>query len=117
MASHVKQRNNKGSSKKDTASDPAPANGSPSKSKPSNNKPTTKFGTLGLPKNSDQVWSRFVLMTSVLIIVIVLKWRKTDLVTWVSQNELVDLGKVKSQSLICSPTYMEEVSQFQGTLN
>ena len=117
MASYVKQRNNKGSSKKDTASDPAPANGSPSKSKPSNNKPTTKFGTLGLPKNSDQVWSRFVLMTSVLIIVIVLKWRKTDLVTWVSQNELVDFGKVKSQSLICSPTYMEEVSQFQGTLN
>ena len=103
MASQVKQRNNK-ETKKVITNEPAlnETKGSPSKKKPAINDDDTskgyKFGTLGLPKKKDQVWSRFVLMTSVLIIVIVMKWRKTDMVTWVPQKELAQ-GKVKSNTL------------------
>lgn len=119
MASQVKQRNNKESKKLITTNSALnESKGSPSKNKPAvpSNDDTSKgykFGTLGLPKKKDQLWSRFVLMTSVLIIVIVMKWRKTDLVTWVPQKEIPQ-GKVKTQPLICSQTYFDEISKFKG---
>ena len=51
-------------------------------------------------------------MTGVLIIVVVTKWRKSDVVTWVGKND--KLIKAKSQPLICSDSYMNEINQFQG---
>jgi hypothetical protein len=37
----------------------------------------TKFGPIGI-KKEDQLWSRAVLMTGVLVIVIVMKWKKKN---------------------------------------
>lgn len=74
-----------------------------------------RFGPLGLKKR-DQLWSRAVLTAGVLIIVIVTKWRKSDVVTWASGTE--KLLKAKAQPLICSQAYLNEINKFPGiTLN
>lgn len=71
-----------------------------------------KFGPMGI-KKEDQLWSRAVLMTGVLVIVIVMKLKKTSEITWISQQEVV--AKVK-QPLICSSAYHEEITKFEGNL-
>jgi hypothetical protein len=70
----------------------------------------TKFGPMGI-KKEDQLWSRAVLMTGVLVIVIVMKWKKTNEITWVSSQETVTKSK---QPLICSTTFLDEINKFEG---
>lgn len=72
---------------------------------------TQKTGHLGI-KKEDQLWSRAVLMTGVLVIVIVMKWKKTNEITWASSQETV--AKPKSQPLICSTAFLDEINKFQG---
>lgn len=72
---------------------------------------TQKTGHFGI-KKEDQLWSRAVLMTGVLVIVIVMKWRKSNEITWVSQQETV--SKAKAQPLICSTSFFDEINAFQG---
>jgi len=55
------------------------------------------------------------MMTGVLIIVIVTKWRKTDVVTWAGQNE--KLTKAKAQPLICSQTFFDEVNSYPSIIH
>ena len=70
----------------------------------------TKFGPIGI-KKEDQLWSRAVLMTGVLVIVIVMKWKKTNEITWVSRQDTVTKSK---QPLICSTTFLDEINKFEG---
>lgn len=70
----------------------------------------TKFGPIGI-KKEDQLWSRAVLMTGVLVIVIVMKWKKTNEITWVSRQDTVAKSK---QPLICSTAFLDEINKFEG---
>ncbi|XP_046440484.1 2-oxoglutarate and iron-dependent oxygenase domain-containing protein 3-like [Daphnia pulex] len=70
----------------------------------------TKFGPIGI-KKEDQLWSRAVLMTGVLVIVIVMKWKKTNEITWVSRQDTVTKSK---QPLICSTAFLDEINKFEG---
>ena len=120
MVSEVKQRSSatKPIPKKDSSDSPQ----SPKKNDTSDKKtsesgtgagPQKKIGHLGI-KKEDQIWSRAVLMTGVLVIVIVMKWRKTNEITWASRQDV--LTKAKAQPLICSTPYFDELKQFEGTL-
>ena len=118
MVSEVKQRSSatKPIPKKDSSDSPQ----SPKKNDTSDKKtsesgtgagPQKKIGHLGI-KKEDQIWSRAVLMTGVLVIVIVMKWRKTNEITWASRQDV--LTKAKAQPLICSTPYFDELKQFEG---
>ena len=72
----------------------------------------TKFGPIGI-KKEDQLWSRAVLMTGVLVIVIVMKWKKTNEITWVSRQDTVAKSK---QPLICSTAFLDEINKFEGKI-
>lgn len=88
---------------------------SPSKKKPAkvSESKSPKFGSLGL-KKEDQLWSRAVLVTGVLIIVIVTRWKKSGEITWVSQHE--SLAEVRSQPVTCSQSFLDEISRHEGKL-
>lgn len=89
-------------------------NESPSKKKPTKaseaKKP--KFGSLGIKKD-DQLWSRVVLMTGVLIIVIVTRWKKSNEITWVSQQE--SLTEERSHQVTCAQSFLDEIIRYEGS--
>lgn len=118
MVSEVKQRTS--AKKSATSKKDSPRPTKQNESETSNKKTTTdkqagtqKIGHLGI-KKEDQLWSRAVLMTGVLVIVIVMKWRKSNEITWASSQEIV--AKPKTQPLICSTTFLDEINKFQGNI-
>lgn len=115
MVSELKQRSSATKSalkKKPSESSKQNVSDVPDEKKTANSKEAgkKKFGPIGI-KKEDQLWSRAVLMTGVLVIVIVMKWKKTNEITWVSQQETV--AKVK-QPLICSTAFHDEINKFEG---
>lgn len=115
MVSELKQRSSATKSalkKKPSESSKQNVSDVPDEKKTANSKEAgkKKFGPIGI-KKEDQLWSRAVLMTGVLVIVIVMKWKKTNEITWVSQQEMV--AKVK-QPLICSTAFHDEINKFEG---
>lgn len=107
----TRQRKNQ----KGTPSEPVQSNQNESPSKIKDTKASaaknSKFGSLGL-KKEDQLWSRAVLMTGVLIIVIVTRWKRSNEITWVSQQEL--LAETRSQPVACAQSFLNEISRHEG---
>ena len=110
VESEIKQRTtakSKPTSKKDSSQTTKENDSVETEKKPAAG--ALKFGPLGI-KKEDQAWSRAVLMTGVLVIVIVMKWRKSNEITWVSSQEVVTKPKV--QPLICSTSFRDEINTF-----
>ncbi len=114
MVSEVKQRSSASKpipKKNSSDSPPSPKKNAEKKTATSTGTGPQKIGHLGI-KKEDQIWSRAVLMTGVLVIVIVMKWKKTNEITWVSRQDV--LTKPKAQPLICSTPYFDEINKFEG---
>ena len=69
-----------------------------------------RYGPLGL-KHEHKAWSRAVLFTGVLVIALVFKWRKSPVVTWVSQKPI---ERTTSHSMACASGYAKEIARFEG---